>query len=1148
MSSTKPATRPASERLDSWGEIAAYLRRAVRTVQRWERAEGLPVHRHGHGKQASVYAYPVELDGWWQHHDALPSSRAQNPLEVETTREPLTTLEVPTERRRATILCATLSLDARAQGKGPEEWHRVTKEGLQLLSDAVHRFQGTVARFEDIGVVAAFGVPVALEDGVRRAIGAGMAIVRAAHHAGIHARVGIDTGPVVAGTVGDWRHSELRLTGEAPAVAKGLESRAPAGSVYVSESAHLAVHGYFDSEVVGELVVEGSARPITTYRVLNEGTWASRFDVERARGLTPFVGRSEELGVLRHHLAQVSKGRGRLVVVTGHAGMGKSRLLLELRRNLEADACRFIEGRCSPLAHDAAFSAIVDLLRSAFALRERAPDTEILERLREATNSWHRSSRSWLPYLRFLLNVDPGDSAIAGMDPAERRAGILDGVDALLAEESRERPLVVVIEDAHWLDPQSRHALTKLIDRLASLDVLLIVTRRPETDLEFGERSFVHHVSLESLTSEESRALATGVFEDDVSEETGRLLFEKTGGNPFFIEELSRSLLESGADVHGALEHAELPASIQETIQSRIDRLDDDARHALHVASVVGRRFPARVVVEHVAGSVNGLDRLMAHELIYESERFPERSYSFGHALTRDVAYDSLIGARRKEMHRAVAEAIEECYRDRIADHYEALASHYVDAEEWAPGLDYAHKAADKAAAAYAGDEADRFYGLSLSLCEKLGDSFLAAAVDIASKRGWLLVNLGRFADATVEFESMRAIAIRAGDDENQWLALANRGWAEWFDHRLAESEATCNEVLDGDGKRYPMVRFHAHMCLSFHLYACHRVDEAMPHLDAAEKLADEVDPNQSQAWWNMIGWHRLNWEGRFDETLAHLEKWRSVTSKRDNLYFQSADQCLTGITLAGKGDYAQALSRFERVLRMAGRIGLVYFSTRAMNCIGWIHAELGDYEGAAKWDARGVAAAVNARFPDPEVENNARINLGDDFQAMGLLDQAEAQYRIVEAFARDPRPNEQLDLWRYSQHLFASLGELALVRGRAEEALRYADECLEIAAPANHRKNIVKAKRLRGEVFTFQQKLEDAEVELAEALAIARLLGNPPQLWKTLDALGKLRETQNRSPDAEPYYAEAAVVRRETTARLGDHPLANHFIANAQP
>ena len=345
MDSMKPATRPASERLDSWGEIAAYLRRAVRTVQRWELAEGLPVHRHGHDKQASVYAYPAELDGWWQHRGAVPSSRAQHPHEVETVHEPPTTLEVPTERRRATILCATLSLDARARAKGPEEWHRVTKEGLQLLSDAVHRFQGTVARFEDIGVVAAFGVPVALEDGVRRAIGAGMAIVRAAHHAGIHARVGIDTGPVVAGTVGDWRHSELRLSGEAPAVAKALESRAPAGSVYVSESARLAVHSHFDSEAAGELSVEGAVRPITAYRVLNEGVWASRFDVERARGLTAFVGRGEELGLLRHHLAQVAKGRGRLVVVTGHAGMGKSRLLFELRRGLEGKPATAIRAR-----------------------------------------------------------------------------------------------------------------------------------------------------------------------------------------------------------------------------------------------------------------------------------------------------------------------------------------------------------------------------------------------------------------------------------------------------------------------------------------------------------------------------------------------------------------------------------------------------------------------------------------------------------------------------------------------------------------------------------------------------------------------------------------------------------------------------------
>ena len=331
---------------------------------------------------------------------------------------------------------------------------------------------------------------------------------------------------------------------------------------------------------------------------------------------------------------------------------------------------------------------------------------------------WKEETRATAPYLKYLLSVDPGDERVQGMDPMERRAGILDGLRALVLEESRRRPLVIVVEDLHWVDEKSNEALAALVDVVASAPVLLILTFRPGYSHSLGERTYYSRLALNHLPPEESAAMAERVLAGvPLPKQVHQLITSKGEGNPFYIEEVTKSLVESGVlrQTNGSytldrpIEEIRVPDTIQEVILSRIDRLEREAKEAIQLASVIGREFTVRLL-DRISDIETKLDDLLSNlktlELIYEKGYFPELSYMFKHALTHDVAYSTLLIERRRALHRLIGAAIEELYADRLAEQYEALAHHFSEGQDWEKALEYLEKAGDKAVAAFANQDA----------------------------------------------------------------------------------------------------------------------------------------------------------------------------------------------------------------------------------------------------------------------------------------------------------------------------------------------------------------------------------------------------------------------------------------------------------
>lgn len=1073
------------------------------------------------------------------------------------------------ERRIVTVLSAdAVGSTPMGEHLDEEALYTIMQGCFSRMMDAVHRYEGTIAQFLGDGFLALFGAPIAHEDSSRRAVAAALEMQRAIaeyavgiqqlHGVVVTFRIGLNTGPVVVGRIGDDLSMDYTAIGDTANLAARMQQLAEPGQVYLSEQAHRAVRDYVECEPLGPRSVKGKVEPVAAYRALGEKGQRTRLDVATARGLTPLIGRRHELRVLGSYFERVLQGQGQVVFISGEAGIGKSRLLLEFRRGLEQDQFTWLEGHSISFGKNIAYLPLIDILKQTFAIQEGDDDATIIGRVEQATGGWEQAARATVPYLKYLLNVDPGDPSVVVMDPMVRRAGIFDAFRALLQQESRRQPLVVVMEDLHWIDEMSEEALAAVVDAVAAASVLLIATYRPGYAPSLGERSTASRLHLTELRPEQSAALVEAMLQaTKLPPALQQLIASKAEGNPFYIEEVTTVLVESGV-LHRSngdytltrpAEQVHIPNTVQEVILSRIDRLERDARDALQLASVIGREFTGQLLARISDGQTSldaSLQELKVLELIFQKAYFPELAYMFKHALTHDVAYSTLLLERRKALHRVVAAAVEELYADRLSEQYETLAYHYTQGEEWVKALEYLEKAGDKATAAYANQDALDFYARALEICTKLGDGALATSATLAQKRGLVNFGIGDVPAALRNFEGILNTARVLRDPHLEGLALVFRGMAESFAHDFEASEATLRAALAiADEEGFDDIRFSASHWLSHTLTAINHHAEARPVLREVEALAPVIDDSHTRAFMSFLGGLIRIWPGRYDEALAIVERWQSAVDASHHMIAIVGNRWVEALACAGKGEYTRALTILQEVISTSERVGEQSARMRSMNTLGWVYSELQDHDRALEWNIRSARAVSEHNAPDPEVESNARVNLGDALLALGRIDEAEEHFRWVEHLVRRPRPEDRCMLWRYAQHLFHSYGELWLLRGDLEQALAYADECLQLAEATESRKNIVKARRLRAQVFLVQDKLVDAEPEVELALQVAREIGNPPQLWKTLVTLGELRQARGRPVDAQQAYRDALAILEAVAASLTDTPLRDTFLGS---
>ncbi len=663
------------------------------------------------------------------------------------------------ERKAVTILFADIvGSTALAEKLDPEEWKEIVSGAHQRVSEAVYRYEGTIAQLLGDGVLAFFGAPVTHEDDPLRAVRAALDLQRSVEgYAGqlrgytdsFQMRAGINTGTVVVGQVGGELHMEYLAIGDAVNLAARLQSAAQPGKVLISESTARLVMAAFELEALGEIAVKGKVQPVKVFEVIvRKAAPASGRGLEGLR--SPLVGRDRELAVLEAALAELAAGRGQIVSLLGKAGIGKTRLMDDGRR---AQAhLKWLQGRAPSYGQALPFWTIRQLIQSDLGLSEGDPEARIKVALRRRVKTlFGEQADESLPYLLLVFGIGLEAEAagrLRALDEATVKRQIHAALSSYFARLAAEQPTVLVFEDLHWADPSTLQVLESLLALTDRVPLLLLLLARVERDQGWwvvkqrAETDYAHrytNISLKPLTAGEQNQLVDNLLEAaELPEATRRLMLERSEGNPFYLEEVIRSLIEQGALVHhdqgwratDRIAAVQIPDTLQGVLLARIDRLSDDVRHTLQAASVIGKSFLYELleaVVEADRQLDAHLSELQRVDLVQEKARRPELEYIFKHSLTQAAAYDSLLLDRRKEFHRRVGLALERLYANRREDAYGLMAYHFGRAGEPEKSLEYANKAGDRARGLFAYPEAIDYYQQVLDVLKAQKEYELAA-------------------------------------------------------------------------------------------------------------------------------------------------------------------------------------------------------------------------------------------------------------------------------------------------------------------------------------------------------------------------------------------------------------------------------------
>ena len=770
------------------------------------------------------------------------------------------------ERKQVTVLFADMkgSMELLAE-RDPEETRKLLDPVLERMMEAVHHYEGTVNKVMGDGIMALFGAPLSHEDHAVRACYAALRMhdsvqryadeVRRDQGLELRIRVGLNSGEVVVRSIGSDLRMDYSAVGQTTHLAARMEQLAPPGTTRLTAGTLAFAEGYVAVTPLGPVPVKGLAAPVEVYELRGAGPARTRLQASRARGLTRFVGRDAEMAQLRLAAEAAGRGRGQIVAVMGEPGVGKSRLFYEFTQSHRTYGWLTIEASSVSYGKASAFLPLADLLRSYLKIEVRDDIRTVRAKATGNLLTLDDALRDAVAPLLWLLDALPEDSPFLALEPAERRRQALAAAKRVLLRESQVQPALLVFEDLHWVDAETQAFLDSLVESLPAARVLLAVNYRPEYRHGWGNRTYYRQLRVDPLPPESAQDLLEGLLGAHQSVAPLKtLLIERTEGNPLFLEESVRTLVETGTltGTRGeyrlvrAPESVRVPATVQAILAARIDRLEPADKRLLQAAAVIGMDVPFAVlqaIAEMGEDEMRGgLARLQGAEFLYEARLFPELEYSFKHALTHETAYGGVLQGRRTALHAVIVEAIERLYAERLSEQVELLAHHAVRGRALEKAVQYLREAGAKAVARSAMREAAGFFEQALALLAEMPQTpeNLSAALDVRLACGPALIAL-KGARAT-EVESLYVPALELADRLNDAQRRFQVLWNLWFvkftrgDYPQAMQAAQAlRHEAEASGDDGQILEYHHAIWPT--LSAMGQPQEAVPHMERGVQL-----------------------------------------------------------------------------------------------------------------------------------------------------------------------------------------------------------------------------------------------------------------------------------------------------------------------
>jgi class 3 adenylate cyclase/tetratricopeptide (TPR) repeat protein len=874
---------------------------------------------------------------------------------------------------------------ATTTGPGPrldlDALHSLLLEFHALAQDVVDQYGGRLHPVMGERLMALFGVPVAHEDDALRAVRVALELRR--HLAARQERLGttagssaiwhmgLHTGLVVVEGMrnGEEAGTAATVVGDVVSVAIALEERAAPGTILCSDTTARMIQGTVRLEARGLLQVPGQSASVETYTILGRSGRRALLEPQRGRVLSPFVGREREMVTLHALLAQVEAGRGQVVGVVGEPGLGKSRLVYEFRHSLGGRRMTYRAGRCLSYGSTTPYLPVLDLLRYHCGITDTDGSANLTAKVHRSLQEVDMVPEVWAPVLLHLLGLEEGTTPLAALSPAVLKARILAAFTQMCLNGSRQRPLILEIEDLHWIDPSSDECLAALVERMAGAPILVLMTYRPGYRAAWMDRSYVTQVALQPLTSQDSFRVVQAVL-PTVAPSTPLVpqLLAKADGNPFFLEELARTVVEQGTNAPSPT----VPDTVQAVLLARIDRLPATAKHLLQMAAVIGKdvTLPLLQAVTDMPEEAmqRDLGHLQAAEFLYEAYAPTAPAYTFKHVLTQEVASQSLVRRARQQYHARIAQVLEERFPEIVETQPELLAQHYTEADRGTQALPYWQRGGQRAVERSANVEAISHFTKGLEVLQTLPDTpeRIQQELELQLALGPPLLMLKGHTAPEVEHAYARAyeLAQQLGETPQRFSVLIGL-WRFYFNRAQLQRARELAEQCFTLAQRLQDVRLLqvSHLALGSTFLHLGEHVSARAYLEQGIALYDlqqsrpltfsrGTDPgveSLSRASWTL--WML----GYADQGLARSREALALAQNVSHTYSLVFALHFAGLLHQGRREAQSAQERAETELELSSTQGFVEWSAGGMMLHGWAIAQQGAVQEGIRQLQQGI-------------------------------------------------------------------------------------------------------------------------------------------------------------------------------------------------